>query len=151
MAPPISLATTFGISVDFFSYGYLDVSVLRVRSLFRVTIAGRVSPFGNHGIDVCLPTPPCLSQATTSFIACNRLGIHHMHLFTWLYYFKSLFEFASLSLCWIKISNYRHWIISVRSNHFELSWVSFFALKSNLSLFLYSFSWFLTTLFLSIT
>ena len=31
-AAPRSLATTSGISVDFFSSGYLDVSVLRVRS-----------------------------------------------------------------------------------------------------------------------
>ena len=31
-ALPISLATTLGISVDFFSYGYLDVSVHHVRS-----------------------------------------------------------------------------------------------------------------------
>ena len=30
-APPISLATTLGISVDFFSCSYLDVSVRRVR------------------------------------------------------------------------------------------------------------------------
>ena len=30
-AGPISLATTLGISVDFFSSGYLDVSVRRVR------------------------------------------------------------------------------------------------------------------------
>ena len=30
-AVPISLATTFGISVDFFSCGYLDVSVRHVR------------------------------------------------------------------------------------------------------------------------
>ena len=30
-AGPISLAATFGISVDFFSSGYLDVSVLPVR------------------------------------------------------------------------------------------------------------------------
>ena len=30
-APPRSLATTCGISVDFFSSGYLDGSVLRVR------------------------------------------------------------------------------------------------------------------------
>ena len=29
-APPLSLATTYGISVDFFSCGYLDVSVPRV-------------------------------------------------------------------------------------------------------------------------
>ena len=28
---PLSLATTKGISIDFFSSGYLDVSVLRVR------------------------------------------------------------------------------------------------------------------------
>jgi hypothetical protein len=31
-AAPRSLATTYGISVDFFSSGYLDVSVHRVRS-----------------------------------------------------------------------------------------------------------------------
>jgi hypothetical protein len=31
-AIPISLATTLGISVDFFSSGYLDVSVHQVRS-----------------------------------------------------------------------------------------------------------------------
>jgi hypothetical protein len=30
-ARPLSLATTQGISVDFFSFGYLDVSVPRVR------------------------------------------------------------------------------------------------------------------------
>ena len=30
-ALPISLAATLGISVDFFSFGYLDVSVPRVR------------------------------------------------------------------------------------------------------------------------
>ena len=30
-APPRSLATTYGISVDFFSSGYLDGSVLQVR------------------------------------------------------------------------------------------------------------------------
>ena len=29
-AVPISLAATFGISIDFFSSGYLDVSVLQV-------------------------------------------------------------------------------------------------------------------------
>src|SRR5690242_18030862 len=43
---------------------------------------GRVSPFGNLRIKVCLLTPRSLSQATTSFIACNRQGFHHVHLFT---------------------------------------------------------------------
>ena len=31
---PLSLATTNGVSIDFFSSGYLDVSVLRVRFLY---------------------------------------------------------------------------------------------------------------------
>ena len=43
---------------------------------------GWVSPFGNLRIKANLPAPRSLSQAITSFIACNRQGIHHMHLFT---------------------------------------------------------------------
>ena len=41
-----------------------------------------VSPFGNLRITARLPAPRSLSQAITSFIACNRQGIHHMHLVT---------------------------------------------------------------------
>ena len=43
---------------------------------------GWVSPFGNLRIKANLPAPRSLSQAITSFVACNRQGIHHMHLFT---------------------------------------------------------------------
>ena len=43
---------------------------------------GWVSPFGNLRIKAHLPAPRSLSQAITSFIACNRQGIHHMHLVT---------------------------------------------------------------------
>ena len=43
---------------------------------------GWVSPFGNPRIKAYLPAPRGLSQAITSFIACNRQGIHHMHLVT---------------------------------------------------------------------
>ena len=46
-----------------------------------VTLAGRVSPFGHLRIKARLPAPRSFSQAATSFIACNRQGIHHMHLF----------------------------------------------------------------------
>ena len=46
-----------------------------------VTLAGRVSPFGNLRISAHLPAPRSLSQAVTSFFACHRQGIHHMHLF----------------------------------------------------------------------
>ena len=45
-----------------------------------VTLAGRVSPFGHPRIKACLPAPRGFSQATTSFIACDRQGIHRMHL-----------------------------------------------------------------------
>jgi hypothetical protein len=44
-----------------------------------VTLAGRVSPFGYLRINARLPAPRSFSQAATSFVACNRLGIHHMH------------------------------------------------------------------------
>ena len=82
---PRSLATTWGISVDFFSSGYLDVSVHRVRLptlciQVGIPLARWVSPFGYRGIKASLPAPPRFSQACTSFIACDRQGIHHMHL-----------------------------------------------------------------------
>ena len=85
-AVPRSLATTRGISVDFFSSGYLDVSIHRVcfRNLWiqlRILPKQWVSPFGNPRIKACLPAPRSLSQATTSFIAFCRLGIHHVRLF----------------------------------------------------------------------
>jgi hypothetical protein len=41
-----------------------------------------VSPFGNPRIKACLPAPRGLSQATTSFIAFYRQGIHRMRLVT---------------------------------------------------------------------
>ena len=45
-----------------------------------LTLAGRVSPFGYLRIKARLPAPRSLTQAATSFFACNRQGIHHMHL-----------------------------------------------------------------------
>ena len=54
-AAPRSLVTTGGISVDFFSSGYLDISVPRVRSVHlciqcTVLLAEWVSPFGHFRI-----------------------------------------------------------------------------------------------------
>ena len=63
-ALPVSLAATQGISIDFFSYGYLDVSVPRVRSdglWIQPAVTGydpcRVAPFGNPRIKGCLHLP----------------------------------------------------------------------------------------------
>ena len=84
-ADPLSLATTKGVEVSFLSSGYLDVSVRRVRLPCLCIQQGIppkrwVSPFGYRGIKASLPAPPRFSQACTSFIACDRQGIHHMHL-----------------------------------------------------------------------
>jgi hypothetical protein len=59
-ANPLSLAATRGITFVFFSWGYLDVSVLPVRlPIARDTrpSAGWVAPFGYPRIDSCLPIP----------------------------------------------------------------------------------------------
>jgi hypothetical protein len=58
-APPLSLATTYGITIVFFSSGYLDVSVLRVilpRVGYRSSTC-RVAPFGHLRINVRLQLP----------------------------------------------------------------------------------------------
>jgi hypothetical protein len=70
-ALPRSLATTWGVSFDFLSCGYLDVSVPRVGSAVAVTphYQGRVSPFGHLRIIACLPASRSLSQAPTPFFA----------------------------------------------------------------------------------
>jgi hypothetical protein len=44
-----------------------------------ILLAEWVSPFGNRRIKACLRAPRRLSHATTSFFACDRQGIHHMH------------------------------------------------------------------------
>ena len=79
-ALPRSLATTRGVSVDFLSYRYLDGSVPCVGSFVTGHDSSRVTPFGNPGIIACLPASPGLSQAPTSFIASQRLGIHRTPL-----------------------------------------------------------------------
>jgi hypothetical protein len=58
-APPRSLATTCGITIVFFSYGYLDVSVPHVRlpSLGYPACAGWVAPFGHLRIKGYLHLP----------------------------------------------------------------------------------------------
>ena len=70
-AIPRSLATTRGVSFDFLSCGYLDVSVPRVGSVETVTshYRGRVAPFGYLRVIACLPANRSLSQAPTPFIA----------------------------------------------------------------------------------
>ena len=86
-ANPRSLAATDGITIVFFSLGYLDVSVPPVRPMWlcihhTVTrhYPGRVSPFGHPRIKARLTAPRGFSQFTASFIASLCLGIHRTPL-----------------------------------------------------------------------
>ena len=85
-----SLAATTEITIVFFSWGYLDVSVHLVR-LWSLCIqqqmsrhyTRQVSPFRNLRIKACLAAPRSLSQLATSFIASWRQGIHRLPLIAW--------------------------------------------------------------------
>ena len=77
-ARPPSLAATRGVSVDFFSSGYLDGSVPRVGAFAVRHDSNQVSPFGNPRVIARLPARRGLSQAPTSFIASRCQGIHHV-------------------------------------------------------------------------
>ena len=86
-ADPRSLAATDGITIVFYSWGYLDVSVPPVRHVWLcihhtllVHYHQWVSPFGNLRVKACLAAHRSLSQLTTSFIASLCLGIHRTPL-----------------------------------------------------------------------
>ena len=77
-----SLAATNEIIIIFYSSGYLDVSVLRVRLLAdNISSICWVAPFGNLRVSVCA-TNRSLSQLVTSFFASESLGIPHTPLFS---------------------------------------------------------------------
>ena len=107
-ADPRSLAATKGISIDFFSSGYLDVSVPRVRlytlciQVQIITKGDWVSPFGNLRVKASLSAHRSLSQTTTSFIASYCLGIHRMRLVTWPYNPKKSNYSHSASITWLQ-------------------------------------------------
>ena len=86
-AGPLSLAATDGITIVFFSWGYLDVSVPPVRHIqlwihcmLLEHYLQWVSPFGNPRVKACLAAHRGLSQLTTSFIAFSCQGIHRAPL-----------------------------------------------------------------------
>ena len=75
-APPRSLAATCGITVVFFSSGYLDVSVPRVGPFLRWRAFRAPSSPIRKSADLRAFAPPRgLSQLVTSFFASESLGI----------------------------------------------------------------------------
>ena len=86
-ADPFSLATTKGVSVDFSSSGYLDVSVppvpfprLCIHREMTPHYRRRVFPFGDPRVEGCSAPHRGLSQPSTSFFGSWCQGIHHMPL-----------------------------------------------------------------------
>ncbi len=79
------------------------------------------------GYSACLPAPPSLSQATTSFIASNCLGIHHMRLFAWSYKLNELLTlsfwyFTRVNITKYWFTGYYAWILQM--------WVSFLSIST---------------------
>jgi hypothetical protein len=83
-ALPLSLAATQRISFDFFSFGYLDVSVPQVRLStlciqIKITYSHRLgSPIRTSPDLRLFPTPQSFSQDSTSFFASYCQGIHRL-------------------------------------------------------------------------
>ncbi len=82
-AGPISLATTFGVSVDFLSCRYLDVSVPCVRSFYTIYSCESVPrgtgfPIRISADQSLFTAPRSFSQCITSFFASDCLGIRQM-------------------------------------------------------------------------
>ena len=78
-APPRSLATTWGITIVFSSYGYLDVSVPHVRPRTRCgwrAFSPPGCPIRKSADRWPFAPPRGLSQLITSFFASSSLGIH---------------------------------------------------------------------------
>ena len=69
---------SFPRATEMFQFARFASSDLCIQS--GIPLARWVSPFGHLRINACLPAPRSFSQATTPFFACDRQGIHHMHL-----------------------------------------------------------------------
>ncbi len=87
LAGPRSLATTSGVSFDFLSSGYLDVSIPRVRFVtlcIQITITHKVlgCPIQTFSDQSLFSAPRNFSQSITSFIASYCQGIHQMPFLT---------------------------------------------------------------------
>jgi hypothetical protein len=77
-AAPRSLAATKGISVDFFSSGYLDVSVLRVCFL-PLWIQGRMTRFSWPGFPIRTSAGQSVFANSPRLIACYNV-LHRLLL-----------------------------------------------------------------------
>jgi hypothetical protein len=71
------------VGTEMFHFPTLPPLALCVQARVMDHYVHWVSPFGNPGIDVWLPTPPGLSQVPTSFFGSWCQGIHRVPLLTW--------------------------------------------------------------------
>ena len=69
---------SFPRATEMFQFTRFASSDLCIQS--GIPLTQWVSPFGHLRIKARLPAPRSFSQATTPFFACDRQGIHHVHL-----------------------------------------------------------------------
>ena len=88
-ASPLSLATTYGITIVLYSSGYLDVSVLQVYLLILLRCFNFIKtgcPIRKSTDLFVLANTRSLSQLITSFIVSESLGILYAPLIVFLYF-----------------------------------------------------------------
>ena len=98
---PRSLATTGGISVDFSSSPYLDVSVqavplicLCIQHMMTRLSSCRIAPFGHPRIYRSLTAPRGFSQLVTSFFGSRCQGIPLVLFVAWPFLMRYLWFFV---------------------------------------------------------
>ena len=129
---PVSLAATSGISVDFSSSAYLDVSVQRVYLHIAIWFTMQywsIAPVGfpiRKSTDRWIFAPPRgLSQLVTSFFGSWCQGIRRMLLLAWPCPENLWFEGLPLSsLIFVRHSNFQTISRSPWVSTFFIMWVS---------------------------
>ena len=95
-ALPRSLAATQGISFDFFSFGYWDVSVPQVRFLrlcrLKMTLTGRVPPFGHLRINACFQLPEAFRRIPRPSSPLTAKASTLCAFFSWPYNLNNLLK-----------------------------------------------------------
>ena len=140
---PLSLATTYGISVDFFSSSYLDVSVQTVPLIYlfiQYMMQGlyplRISPFGYLRIVSCLlipaafrslPRPSSAPDAKASFPRSFQLNLFFSELYGLIseeLFLEIVFTLFTGYLLFLKLFPLCCFVIQFSKNLFHHSYLS---------------------------
>ena len=134
-ASPLSLAATWGITVVFFSSGYLDVSVHRVPPCTAMCspcgdrlCAGRVPPFGDRRVFASLQlTAAFRSLARPSSVSSGKASsVRPSLLNQWFSTFSCFFrDVSKKTVITVSVSSYNFYVIDLFCYVFSFDVVQF--------------------------